>query len=444
MLVGKTQTPEFGILPVTEPRRFGPARNPWDPERTTGGSVRRVGAAPWPRAPCRWRTAATAAARSASPPPAAAWSASSPTRGRISRAPDLGDHFLSTDGALTRTTADAAALLDVMAGYELGDATWAPPPEAPFAELAQPRSRQAARGAHLRHARSRRELDPECERGAREAAAVLEALGHEVEEVEAPWKGADLLPIFTVLWAANVSASVIHGQIVTGTEPSAENIEPLTHVAVRDGHGLQGAAVPRRARDAPGVRARGDRLLGALRPRAHPRAGQAPRAPRRDRPLRREPRRSSSRSRASSRPTPRRSTSPASRRSRCRSPTATTACRPPSRSWGRRWARGSCCGVRAARGGAAVGRPGAAGVARRISSYVPLPVRDNGATVQDLLTMRSGIRDYVDQPLFDLIDRAPHQRITVAESLDLVPRKSTRPAPSSSTATPTTYCLASS
>ena len=47
------------------------------------------------------------------------------------------------------------------------------------------------------------ELDPIAEQGARDAAALLEELGHEVEEVAAPWKDADLLPIFSVLWAAN-------------------------------------------------------------------------------------------------------------------------------------------------------------------------------------------------------------------------------------------------
>ncbi len=56
-----------------------------------------------------------------------------PARGRISAAPELGDSSLGIDGMLTRTVADTAALLDVLAGYEPGDATWAPPPSEPFA-----------------------------------------------------------------------------------------------------------------------------------------------------------------------------------------------------------------------------------------------------------------------------------------------------------------------
>ena len=217
VLVGKTQTPEFGILPVTEPRRFGPARNPWDPERTTGGSS--GGSIRIPAACC-------------------GLVGLKPQRGRISRAPDLGDHFLSTDGALVRTTADAAALLDVMAGPEPGDATWAPPPEAPFAELAA-RDPGRLRVALTFDLPLDGELDPECERGARETGAALEALGHEVEEVQAPWKDADLLPVFSVLWSTNVAASVMHGQLVTATEPSAENLEPLSMWLYETGMGFK-------------------------------------------------------------------------------------------------------------------------------------------------------------------------------------------------------------
>src|SRR5919202_1634688 len=55
-----------------------------------------------------------------------------PSRGRISRGPDLGDSFLAVDGVLTRTVTDTAVALDVLAGYEVGDATWAPRPVEPY------------------------------------------------------------------------------------------------------------------------------------------------------------------------------------------------------------------------------------------------------------------------------------------------------------------------
>ncbi len=237
VLVGKTQTPEFGILPVTEPRRFGPARNPWDPERTTGGSSGgSAGAVASGAVPAAHGSDGGGSIRI--PSACCGLVGLKPQRGRISRAPDLGDHFLSTDGALARTTADAAALLDVMAGLEPGDATWAPPPEAPFAELAKhgPGKLRVALTLDLP---IEGELDPECERGAREAAAALEALGHDVEEVRAPWKDTDMLPVFSVLWSTNIAASVMHGQLVTGTEPGAENIEPMSMWLYETGMGFK-------------------------------------------------------------------------------------------------------------------------------------------------------------------------------------------------------------
>ena len=226
VLMGKVNTPELGIPPVTEPRRNGPTRNPWDTERTpggsSGGSAAAVASGTVPVA-----HASDGGGSIRIPASCTGLLGLKPARGRISRAPDLGDHFLATDGALCRTTADCAALLDVMAGYELGDATWAPPPAEPYAEAAR-RDPGKLRVALSFDMPIESELDPICEQGTRDAAELLESLGHEVEEIEAPWKGTDLLPIFSVLWAAQVAAGVRHGQLVSGTEPSEENVEPLT------------------------------------------------------------------------------------------------------------------------------------------------------------------------------------------------------------------------
>jgi amidase len=133
VLVGKTNMPEFGILPVSEPRRYGPVRNPWDTERTPGGSSGGAAAAvAGGMVPLAHGSDGGGSIRI--PAACTGLVGMKPSRGRISRGPDLGDDFLVQDGVLTRTVGETAALLDVLSGYELGDTTWAPPPPEPFAE----------------------------------------------------------------------------------------------------------------------------------------------------------------------------------------------------------------------------------------------------------------------------------------------------------------------
>lgn len=226
VIVGKTQTPELGIQPVTEPRRFGPARNPWDPRHTTGGSSGgSAGAVAAGAVPVAHGSDGGGSIRV--PAACCGLVGLKPARGRVSHAPALGDNFLGTDGVLARTTADAAALLDVMAGYEPGDTTWAPPPEAPFARLAE-RDPGSLRVALALEPPIEAPLHPECARGAREAAGLLEELGHRVEQVDAPWRVAEIEDPLTVVWAVNVAGGVSHGKAVTGTEPSHGNVEPLS------------------------------------------------------------------------------------------------------------------------------------------------------------------------------------------------------------------------
>ena len=226
VLVGKTQTPEFGILPVTEPRRFGPARNPWDPERTTGGSSGgSAGAVASGAVPVAHASDGGGSIRI--PAACCGLVGLKPQRGRISRAPDLGDHFLSTDGALARTTADAAALLDVMAGPEPGDATWAPPPTEPFAERAR-REPGRLRVAMTVEPPIDAEVDPACARAVSEAGDLLVSLGHEVEEATPPWADQSMLQVFSAVFGASVSVAVAYAAMVGGREPSEESVEALT------------------------------------------------------------------------------------------------------------------------------------------------------------------------------------------------------------------------
>ncbi|HWD75468.1 MAG TPA: amidase, partial [Solirubrobacteraceae bacterium] len=138
VIVGKTTLPEMGILPTTESRRFGPTRNPWGLDRTPGGSSGGAAAAVAAGiVPIAHGNDGGGSIRI--PAACCGLVGLKPARGRVSVGPDGGQSFLVTDGVLTRTVEDTVAALDVLAGYEPGDATWAPPPPASYAELASGR-----------------------------------------------------------------------------------------------------------------------------------------------------------------------------------------------------------------------------------------------------------------------------------------------------------------
>ena len=226
VLVGKTSLPEFGILPVTEPRRFGPTRNPWDLERTpggsSGGSAAAVAAGMVPLA-----HGSDGGGSIRIPAACCGLVGLKPSRGRTSRGPEQGDDLLVQDGVLTRTVADTAALLDVMAGYERGDASWAPPPPERFAATAAREPGRLRIGVTTVPA-IEAAIDPLCERAARDAAELLASLGHDVEEVDPPWKGQELMRAFTLVFGTPVALGIWFGSQATGREPSAELVEPLS------------------------------------------------------------------------------------------------------------------------------------------------------------------------------------------------------------------------
>jgi amidase len=156
-------------------------------------------------------------------------------RGRVSPGPDAGQSFLTTDGVLTRTVADTAAALDVLAGYELGDATWTPAPDGgPGAFARAAGAPGSGSGARLRIALVLAApledvtLDPIHERTVRDAGALLESLGHTVEEFDPGWLAFNLLPDFTRLFGPMVSLTTLVGGRIAGREPTEDDVEPLT------------------------------------------------------------------------------------------------------------------------------------------------------------------------------------------------------------------------
>ena len=213
VIVGKTNTPEFGTVAFTESELNGATRNPWNTELTPGGSS--GGAAAALAAGLVPSVHATDGGGSIRiPASCCGLFGLKPSRGRVSSAPFGSLEGLSTAGPLTRSVEDAAHLLDVLAGYEPGDPWWAPPPERPFAETTAeppPRLRIAVTSTPPADVR----VDPECVRAVTAAAELLTALGHDVREETPPWRETDLFNAFIAVWQVGPALHPVDETLMT-------------------------------------------------------------------------------------------------------------------------------------------------------------------------------------------------------------------------------------
>jgi amidase len=229
VVVGTTTLPEYGILPVSEARIFGPTRNPWDLGRTPGGSSGGAAAAvAGGMLPVAHGNDGGGSIRI--PAACCGLVGLKPSRGRISAAPELGDSSLVCDGMLTRTVADTAAILDVLAGYEPGDATWAPPSE-PFARLAEQEPGALRIAATTLPPIPDAQVDPLSAQAVLDAAELLRSLGHEVEEVELPWQVDGLSELFGAVFSSNIALSIAYSGLVAGRGVggiSEKDMEPMS------------------------------------------------------------------------------------------------------------------------------------------------------------------------------------------------------------------------
>jgi amidase len=227
VIVGKTALPEMGILPTSESRRHGPTHNPWALDRTPGGSSGGAGAAVAAgMIPLAHGNDGGGSIRI--PAACCGLVGLKPARGRTSVGPEGGQSFLVSDGVLTRTVRDTAAVLHGLAGYEPGDANWAPPPSGRYEELARQPPGRLRVGLALNMPLEGAQLDPVCAAAARDAAALLESLGHDVEAITPPWSNLDLLSDFTRAFGPLVSMTTLTGGRLAGHAPTESDVEPLT------------------------------------------------------------------------------------------------------------------------------------------------------------------------------------------------------------------------
>jgi amidase len=236
VVLGRTNTPEFGIMPTTEPASYGPTRNPWDLERTpggsSGGSAAAVAAGLVPVA-----HASDGGGSIRIPAACCGLVGLKTSRGRVSVGPAGGElrYPLGVQFAVTRSVRDAAALLDVAAGPEPGDPVTPPPPPRPYRELAEVEPPRLRIGVMTTMPGTGDPVHADCVAGAEAAAELLEAMGHHLEVAHpGAFDETDRITAFAVLWSSQTAVNVRLVEEIVGRRLGAADFEPLTwELAVR-------------------------------------------------------------------------------------------------------------------------------------------------------------------------------------------------------------------
>ncbi|WP_309091438.1 amidase [Phenylobacterium sp.] len=239
-IFGKTNTPEFGLWPVTEPKHLGVCRNPWDLSRTPGGSSGGAAAAVAAGiAPAAHASDGGGSIRT--PAACCGLFGMKPSRGRVSFAP-AGEGWAgaSIQHAVTRSVRDSAALLDAVCAPQPGDPYFLPRPERPFLEEVG-REPGALRIGFTTAALQSNGLDPECAEAVRDAAGLCEGLGHHVEEVTVPGDFPAMQAAAGLVIAASVAATLDAEADRRGRPVEPGEVEGLTMATYRRGKGVGGA-----------------------------------------------------------------------------------------------------------------------------------------------------------------------------------------------------------
>lgn len=239
VVVGKTNLPEWGLLPVTEPELWGPCRNPWDTGRTpggsSGGSAAAVAAGMVPMA-----SGGDGGGSIRIPASCCGLFGLKPTRARTPTGPDHGQLWrgATVEHVLTRSVRDCAIMLDATHGPDVGAPVVIPPPAGPFAnEVGAPPG--ALRIGWTTAPVVDTAVDPACVDAVHDAVALLEELGHELEEVRLPVDGDAFSRAFLTIIAGELSTDLDEVAEMLGRRPRRGELEPATWAL-----GLLGRALP--------------------------------------------------------------------------------------------------------------------------------------------------------------------------------------------------------
>ncbi len=252
VIFGRTNTPELGILPTTEPEAYGATHNPWDLDRSPGGSSGGSAAAV---------AAGIVAAAHANdgggsiriPASHNGLVGLKPSRGRVTLAPDFGDVLMGLviELAVTRSVRDAAGILDAIHGPAPGDPYAAPPPQRPYLEEVGADPGRLRIGLMTTSPGRQFEVHPECVAAAEAAAALLEELGHSVERsYPSDLDDQGYIENFLVRWTAGVDWNLRYWGAAIGREITAADVEPCTWALAEQGRGHSAGALLRAIEEA--------------------------------------------------------------------------------------------------------------------------------------------------------------------------------------------------
>jgi len=230
IVLGKTNTPEFGLVPITEPELFGPTSNPWDLTRTPGGSSGGSAAAVAARlVPLAHGSDGGGSIRI--PASCCGVFGLKPTRGRNPIGPDFGESWrgLVCDHVLTRSVRDSAAILDATAGPDVGALYYAAPPARPFL------SEVSTDPGKLRIAFTSEPflgaiVDKDCVKGLDITVKLCQDLGHEVVEATPPIDGKAFARAFLTIVCVETRATIEEAEVLLSREASFKDFEPSTWV----------------------------------------------------------------------------------------------------------------------------------------------------------------------------------------------------------------------
>ncbi len=224
--LGRTNSPEFGSVPVTEPLAYGPTRNPWDTDHTPGGSsggaAAAVAAGMVPIA-----HASDGGGSIRIPASCCGLVGLKPSQGRVSMGPERDESGLSTQLCVSRTVRDTARMLDAVDQPGVGDSVIAPAPSRPYVDELGVDPGRLRIGLLDRHPIGG-DLHPDCVGAVRSAAGLLEGLGHDVSLGHPPiLEDAEFPRRFAAMWAALMAVGIDGLGQTLGRPLTADDVEPV-------------------------------------------------------------------------------------------------------------------------------------------------------------------------------------------------------------------------